>query len=212
MSAETLTKDNALIFRIVHVDNIARVLSDGCHCRSSTTKAAGYVEIGNPELISKRAGREVPHKPGGTLSDYVPFYFTPYSPMLYNIKTGFNGIIKRPMDDIIILVSSIYHLKEQKLPFVFSDRHAYLKTAQFSDKVEDLDRIIWAELRARNFKRDDLERFEKYQAEALVHKHVPLSALKGLVCYNDSIRAKVKAAADAKDAGVKIIAQPKWYP
>ncbi len=53
--------------------------------------------------------------------------------------------------------------------------------------------------------------FEKYQAEALVHKHVPLTALKGVVCYNDSVRTDMQAAADAVGAAVKIIAQPNWY-
>ena len=49
------------------------------------------MEIGNPDLIDKRTHRIVPAPPGGTLSDYVPFYFTLYSPMLYNIKTGMEG-------------------------------------------------------------------------------------------------------------------------
>jgi hypothetical protein len=39
----------------------------------------------------------------------------------------------------------------------------------------------------------------------------PLAALKGIVCYNDSVRAEVQTAADAAGAAVKIIAQPNWY-
>lgn len=97
MYKDLLNREKALIFRIVHRDNVAAVLADGCQCRSSAKCGPGYVEIGNPELIAKRMSREVPCGPGGTLSDYVPFYFTPFSPMLYNIKTGFNGITKRPM-------------------------------------------------------------------------------------------------------------------
>ena len=48
--------------------------------------------IGNPDLIDKRSRRVVPIPPGGTLSDYVPFYFTPFSIMMFNIKTGYGGI------------------------------------------------------------------------------------------------------------------------
>ncbi len=154
--------------------------------------------------------RAVPCAPGGTLSDYVPFYFTPYSPMLYNIKTGV-GVPKKPLRDIVILVSSLPRLIEQSIPFVFSDRHAYLKTAQFSNNLGDLDRIIWPVLQARNFKRDDLDRFEKYQAEALVHLNVPVSALLGIVCYDIQTRDQTKVLAAAHGTAVKIVANKDWF-
>jgi hypothetical protein len=208
--SKDLNPQKALIFRIVHRDNMPDVWVDGCHCKS-TTEGKKYTQIGNLELISKRVGRQVPCGPGGTLSDYVPFYFTPYTPMLYNIKTGYSGVQKRPVEEIVILISSLHTLKGQKVPFVFSDRHAYLKTALFSDDLADLDRIIWPTLQARNFRKDDLDRFEKYQAEALIHRHMPLTALSGVVCYNDSVRANMQAAADTCGVAVKIIAQPNWY-
>ncbi|MEO1609407.1 MAG: DarT ssDNA thymidine ADP-ribosyltransferase family protein [Pseudomonadota bacterium] len=58
--------------------------------------------------MAKRKHRNVPCIPGGTLSDYVPFYFTPFTPMLYNIKTRYGGVSQNPMEDIIILVSSLH--------------------------------------------------------------------------------------------------------
>ncbi len=208
--SKDLNPEKALIFRIVHRNNMPDVLANGCHCKS-TTQGKPFTQIGNLELISKRDLRAVPCGPGGTLSDYVPFYFTPYSPMLYDIKTGHNGVQKRPVEEIVILISSLHTLKKQGIPFVFSDRHAYLKTALFSDDLPDLNRIIWPTLQARNFRKDDLDRFEKYQAEALVHRHMPLTALHGIVCYNDSVRSDMRAAADARQVPVKIIKQPNWY-
>jgi hypothetical protein len=210
MSKDLLNPDKALIFRIVHRYNLADMLANGCRCRSA---AAGqkYVEIGNLELIQRRIGRPIPCGPGGTLNDYVPFYFTPYSPMLYNIKTGYGGVPKKPMSEILILVSSLPKLKEMGIPFVFSDRHAYLKTALFSDDLADLDRIIWPVLQERNFQRDDLERFEKYQAEALVHGHLPLGALIGIVCYDQAVKASVQADVDATGLDLKVVAQSGWY-
>ena len=61
----------------------------------------------NPELIDKRSRRVVEVGPGGTLSDYVPFYFTPFSIMMYNIKTGFGGVPRVANEEIVILVSSL---------------------------------------------------------------------------------------------------------
>lgn len=210
MSKELLNPEKALIFRIVHADNIARVLETGCHCRSTVEGEAPYAEIGNQELIQKRTQRAVPCGPGGTLSDYVPFYFTPYTPMLYNIKTGY-GVPKKPLEDIVILVSSLRHIQKNKIRFVFSDRHAYLKTAQFSDDLDDLDRIIWPVLQVRDFKRDDTDKFEKYQAEALVYKHVPVTALIGIVCYNQTMRDQVRQLALERGIDVEIIAKNSWY-
>ncbi len=169
-----------------------------------------YVEIGNQELIQRRTKRTVPCLPGGTLSDYVPFYFTPYTPMLYNIKTG-HGVPQKPLKEIVILVASLRRIAKLNLPFVFSDRHAYLRTAQFSNNLDDLDRIIWPVLQVRDFTRSDLDKFEKYQAEALIHRHVPVGALMGIACYDVEVRDELKQLADGLGTDVPIFAQRSWF-
>src|ERR1035437_6684336 len=72
--SKDLNPQKALIFRIVHRDNVPWILDHGLHCRNSGNVDPNYVEIGNPDLISKRNHHFVPKPPGGTLSDYVPFY------------------------------------------------------------------------------------------------------------------------------------------
>lgn len=169
------------------------------------------MEIGNQELIARRQEREVPCGPGGTLGDYVPFYFTPYSPMLYNIKTGY-GVPRQEMKDILILGSSLFHLQENRISFVFSDRHAYLRTAQFSDDLRLLpDRIAWNALQNRDFSKRDVDQFEKYQAEALVYKHVPLNALLAILCHDDSVKDEVTAACVARNLNLKVLNGRPWY-
>ena len=209
MSSQQLTSQKALIFRILHRRNLAGLLSDGCVCRNGAKHK--YVEIGNQELISRRNDKVVPCSLGGTLSDYVPFYFTPYSPMLYNIKTGY-GVPQQSMSDILIVVSSLPHLAKNGIKFVYSDRHAYLRTALFSDNLAELEqRIAWKALRERDFSKSDVDRFEKYQAEALVYKHVPLNALLEINCYDDSVRDEVKKEADAKKLPINIVNGRGWY-
>ena len=130
--------------------------------------------------------------------------------MLYNIKTG-HGVPKQPMADILILVSSLRKLGDRQIPFVFSDRHAYLKTARFSDQLDDLDRIIWPVLQVRDFKKDDADKFEKYQAEALIYQHMPVNALIGIACYNRVVRDEIRELAVEHGAEVEIFAQSSWY-
>lgn len=211
MYKDLLNPEKALIFRICHKGNVEKILNDGgCVCGNDAS-ASKYVEIGNQELIAKRKEHPVPCGPGGTLGDYVPFYFTPFSPMLLNIKTGYNGIPKKPIEEIVILVSSLLHLKEKGISFVFTDRHAKLKLAQFSDDLANLSWIIWPVLQVRNFKKDDTDKFDKYQAEALVHKKLPLSALMGIACYNDTVKSEMEALCDSKGHKVQIVTRRNWF-
>lgn len=118
----SLTRDKAYIFRITRRENVAWILSHGMHCRNSSLQDPNFVTIGNVELIGTRHTRVVPHPPGGTLSDYVPFYFTPFTPMFYNIRTGFNGVRRHRRADIVIVVSSLPKLRHDGVPFLFTDR------------------------------------------------------------------------------------------
>ena len=132
--------------------------------------------------------------PRGTLSDFVPFYFTPHSPMLLNIKTGYNGMKRTAMPDIAFMVTSLHKIAQAGLGFVFTDRHAYVQAAQFSSDLADLDRIDWPLLQSRDFKRDpdDPGKCERYQAEALIHKTVPVAALSGIACYGRAQQEKLE--------------------
>ena len=96
----------ARIFRITHIENMRWILEHGLHCRNGGALDPSFVEIGIPGLIASRAVHPVPIPPGGMLSDYVPFYFTPHSPMLLNIKTGVH-VQRRPMQDIVIMAKTV---------------------------------------------------------------------------------------------------------
>lgn len=208
-----LTVGKAWIFRITHIKNVPWILENGLRCCNSSCHDPNFQAIGNPELIGKRTSRQVPIAPGGTLSDYVPFYFTPYSPMLLNIKTGHNGVRKTPMPDIAILISSLHKTNAEGAGFVFTDRHAYLQTANFSDDLEHLDRIDWPRLNARDFKRDpdDPAKFERYQAEALIHNVVPVSALLGIACHGDAQKEQLQGLVADLSLPINILARLSWY-
>ena len=183
------------------------------HCGNSAVKAPGWVSIGNPELIDKRANHPVPLPPGGLLNDYVPFYFTPFSPMLRNIHTGWGGIQRRPNEEIVILVSSLRHLAQQGQPFLFTDSHAYYQWANYYSDLNDLDKIDWALLQRRDFKRDaeDPAKFERYQAEALIHRHVPITGLLGIVCYTEALKQDIEQEILARHLSLPVHVRTGWY-
>ncbi|MCC5806193.1 MAG: DUF4433 domain-containing protein [Opitutales bacterium] len=209
----SLNPDKALIFRITHIRNIPWILQNGVHCRNSTVFDPNYVEIGNPELIRRRQERPVPVAPGGTLSDYVPFYFTPFSIMLYNIKTGYGGIRKVPNEEIVILVSSLRRVHELGIHFVFTDGHAYSLTANYFNDLASLDRVDWPLLQARDFRHDpdDPGKKERYQAEALVYQKLPISAVLGMGCHSKSANEWLKSRLVEANLELDIVIRPGWY-
>lgn len=207
-----LNSEKALIWRIIHRDNLPWVLANGLHCGNCKIHSKDWIHIGNAELISKRATHLVPLDPGGTLNDYVPFYFTPFSVMLKNIHSGW-GVQRRANEEIIILVSNLHNIKATGLPFLFTDSHAYSSLAIFYNKLEDLEKVDWNLLQRRDFRRDsnDPRKLDRYQAEALVHKHCPVSALSGLICYNETIAIALTQQVQARGLSLKVHARPDWY-
>lgn len=208
-----LTPKKALVFRISHIDNIPWILDHGLHCRSSAVLDPSYVEIGNSDLIDARADRTVPVPPGGTLSDYVPFYFTPLSPMLFNIKTGRNGVRQTPMNRIVFLVTSIPRLSEVGVSFLLTDRHAFLEAACFSSAPGGLGQVDWKILQNRDFRRteEDPGKIERYQAEALVHRHLPVPALLGLACHDAGTETTLKPELTRRGLSLTLAIRPDWY-
>ena len=209
----SLNPEKALIWRILHRDNLRWVIENGLHCGNSPVKAPAWVSIGNAELIDKRASHPVSIAPGGLLNDYVPFYFTPFSVMMRNIQTGWGGICQRSNDEIVILVSSLHHASAQGIPFVFTDSHAYYQWANFYDDLAHLDKIDWGILQRRDFKRDqeDPAKFERYQAEALIHKMCPVTGLLGIVCYTEAVKISIEAYLKELNLNLPVYARTNWY-
>jgi hypothetical protein len=207
-----LNPEKALIWRITHKDNISGILQNGLYCANSSIQIPSYIPIGNMELIGKRKSKPILIAPGGTLSDYIPFYFTNFSPMLYNIHTG-RGVRQYHNREIVILVSDLHLVKQQGLQFLFTDRHAYCELANYFSDLESLSKIDWMSLQRRDFIRDpeDPEKFDRYQAEALIYKYLPIDSLKGIVCYTDELKLKIQQEVDLIGLPLTVVAKPTWY-
>lgn len=212
MIYKSLNPQKALIWRIVHRDNLKWILTNGIHCANSSQLSPNYVNIGNSELIDRRRHRAVPIGPRGTLADYVPFYFTPFSVMMMNIHSG-RSVQKRQNDEIVILVSSLYRLADLNLPFVFTNAHAYPNWTNYYNDFANLDKIDWTILQNRDFRRDpdDPRKIERYQAEALVHSHLPVHALLGVICYTEQLKANIEDQISKLDLNLTVHVRKDWY-
>ena len=207
-----ISPEKAYIFRITHIGNVRWILDHGLHCKNGGLSDPNFVTIGERDIIDRRKDHPVPVGPGGNLADYIPFYFTPFSPMAYKVKTG-HGIPAVRAREIVILVASLHRLATAGLRFVFTDRHALLATATFLTSLEDLGQIDWAGLQSRDFKYDvaDPGKTERYQAEALVHQYLPVDLLDAVVCYGPGQEALVTGWARDAGAGVRVTASRRLY-
>ncbi|MDI3274010.1 DUF4433 domain-containing protein [Pseudomonas sp. AL03] len=212
MNYTSLNPEKALIWRIVHRDNLPWILDNGLHCANSKVQAPQYVNIGNVDLIDKRRTRRVPIAPEGFLADYVPFYFTPFSVMMKNIHSGWS-VQQRNNDEIVVLVSSLYRAEELGLPFVFTNAHAYPDWTDYYSDLANLGEIDWSILQRRDFKRDpdDPRKMERYQAEALIHHHLPITGLLGIMCYTDAMKERIEQDVAARGLTLSVHARPGWY-
>lgn len=212
-TGKLLNPEDARMFRITHVENVPWLLDHGLHCQSSATSDPNSVPIGMASLIRKRMIRVVSIAPGGMLSEYVPFYFTPWSVMLLNIKTGRNDVIGRANAEIVILGARLRGIRELGSTFIFTNGHAYMHQSEFIDDPARLVEIDWPILRSRDFATDpdDPDNSRRCMAEALVHQHMPPVALGAIACYDAVTHARVAGWIRARGLAKTVTTRPQWH-
>ncbi len=214
MTQLDLTPAKALIFRVTHRNNLPLILENGLVCQTLVLDQQNFTPIGNAGIIDDRRRRRVEADPYGTLSDYVPFYFTPVTPMMLNIVTG-RGVPRRDRQELVVLVSSLRILANHGVRFVYTDRKAFDIAAMFTgnDDLSELENLPWAALRAMDFRRNlnDPESFDRYMAEALVHQRLPVECITGLgVCDVDTQEA-VEGLLSTCSREIRIVVRRRWF-
>lgn len=99
------------------------------------------------------------------------------------------------------------------VPFVFTDRHAYVASAEFFTNVEDLSGLDWDLIRSRDFRRDPNrpDKLERRAAEFLVHRHLPVTGLLGMACYDEATCARIRAEVAQRGLDLHVEVRRTWY-
>lgn len=197
---------------IRHVATVARhgLLSDN----AAVAEGLLSVEVGNRDIKRRRRERPVTVSPGGTVADYVPFYFAPRSPMMFAIDKGRVPEYVEGIDPFIYLVTDVERLTALGLPVVFTDRNAVLDIARFSNAIEDLDDLVdWPLMKLKYWRAtiEEPDRVERRMAECLVHERVPWEAFTELVVRSERRRDEVLAALGPLDVPIRVRVAPDWY-
>jgi hypothetical protein len=134
--------------------------------------------------------------------------------MLMNSGTCYNGIQKRTNEEIVILVTAIPTLIAHGIGWLFTDLHAFSGLARFSADPAELPAMIdWDILRRYDFARSDdyPDKMARYQAEVLMHCHLPAAALGGIACFSAETQRRVDSMLTAIGLALRVAAMPNWY-
>lgn len=158
--------------------------------------------------------KRVPCGPGGTLGEYVPFYFAPRSPMLFRIQHGGVENVSSDPARLVYLVSSTEAVVAAGREYVFTDGNAAAAFTEFHDDAEHLGEVVdWPLMKATMWANTpaDPDRRRRRGAEFLVHQALPFELVDKCCVYDAAARSAVAAA--AADAGweVEVRIRRNWY-
>jgi hypothetical protein len=204
------------IYHITHVANFPSILADGglwCD-RLRARRAAGAVSIAHQHIKERRAKRRVPVAAGGTLADYVPFYFAPRSPMLFTISRGNVQGYTEGQRPIVYLVSTVETAVALNKPWTFTDGHAEMEISQFFADLKQLSKVVdWNVMQAQywNDTREDNDRRRRRQAEFLVYEFFPWAAVSRIGVHSNTIKRQVEFALQSIDHKPEVVVEADWY-
>ena len=214
------------LFHITAIGNLPAICKAGALVSKNGGAAAGvaYQNIAHSGAQGARAVKLAPNPPGGTMHDYVPFYFAPRSPMLSAIHNGkVNGCTLK-QDDIVHIETAVGRITGQGEAFVFYDRNATLAFSTPYTDLAQLDAVAWDLLTedpqldgfCKYFmNRHQVERYadrvEKRQAEFLVRDRVSLSHFTRVGVCNAARAAEVRAILEAAGVPLPVEVKSDWY-
>ena len=111
------------ILRLMHLDNLSVCLQRGALHAPLHAPQDGlqYRPIHNVDIQNERKLRPIACGAGGTIHDYVAFYFGMRSPMLYVLQSGRVEGYNEGQEPLIYVVSTVDAVQQAGLRFIFSD-------------------------------------------------------------------------------------------
>lgn len=205
---------NPKIYHIVHVDNLASIVADGCLWSDAVmVKRGGGAVIGNNEIKADRLRLPVDCHAGTYVGDYVPFYLCPRSVMLYVIskRNHPNVAYKDGQGPVVHLVADMLDVvdwaKAEMRRWAFTDINAANRAADFYNDLSNLDKLNWNAIGARQW----VSCRDHKMAEFLVHKSFPWELVRGVATYSENIGAKAMAAFGKSGHRPKVEVKKEWY-
>lgn len=207
--------DKIPIYHITHINNLASIITAGGLWSDAERigQGIGVDEIGYENIKLRRLRRPVPLAAGGYVGDYVPFYFGPRSPMLFTINRR-NTTYQGGQNPIVHLVTTVSQAQATGNPFCFTDGHAEMGMACFSDDLAEIEEHV--DLPGMNRKYwfdtvDDPTRSFRRQAEFLVHRFFSWDRITGIGVIDKKMKLAVDEVIGKATHTPEVAVESGWY-
>ena len=196
-------------FRITHIQNVPHVLRCGLVRAGSPQSDPAYVPIGDRQVIKLREERTLA---GYKISDYIPFYLGPRSPMLYVIQHGYNGVKRVEPEQIVYCVIRLDDIINADVDCIFTDGHALssITNVYGKERLSEIDTLVKMEdvYSSQWISETDIDLKRRKEAELLVRGDLPAAFVKGFAVYNEAARLKLEEMGVAPE---RIVIKPDYY-
>ncbi len=204
------------IYHIVHVDNLASIVADGCLWSDAVmVQRPRATVIGMGSIKKRRLGLPVSCHTGLLVGDCVPFYFCSRSIMLYVVhcanhpelayRGGQNPIVHLEAD--LRRVVQWADADQRRWAFSLSNAGAYY--TQFRSELDQLGEINWDAVAATDFRPADVK--EAKQAEFLVQDSFPWHLVERIGVHSQAIAPRVANALHGAAHRPVIEIKRDWY-
>jgi hypothetical protein len=209
---------NPKIYHITHLRNLPQIIEAGKLWSDAKRIELGLeCDVVGMSHIKKRRLEEieVDCHVGTHVGDFVPFYFCPRSIMLFILhKRNHPDLKYTEGQGPIVHLESDFHAvvdwaKEKGRRWAFSDRNAGTFTAEFFNRLDQLNEVNWDVVAASDF-RDSVIK-EGKQAEFLVYKSFPWHLVERIGVCNSAALQKAQTAIQGADHRPVVTVKTDWY-
>ncbi len=215
------------LFHITAIDNLNAICQSGALiCKNGcTSQGVNYQNIAHSGAQGSRAAICVPNPPGGTIHDYVPFYFAPRSPMLSAIDNGRVSGCSYRQEDILHFETTVPNVLQRNQDIVFYDLNATLQWSTAYTDIQELpNKVSWDLITAiprldgyckyffnRPSIAEHVDRMEKRMAEFLVKQSVPLNVITRIGVINEDKARMVSTLLQQNNVSLQVDVMHDWY-
>ena len=214
----TKPPDCPKIYHITHVDNLGDIVADGglVSDREMLGRGGPVRTIGMSGIKRRRVEElEVSCHAGTKVGDYVPFYFCPRSVMLFVIHRANHPELtyQGGQEPIVHLEADLHAVirwaEANGRPWAFSTSNAGAYYAEFRSRTDDLERLDWGAIAARDFRAAEVK--ERKQAEFLLYERFPFELVDRIGVRSSTVQARAAMAIAGAGHRPVIEVLPEWY-
>jgi hypothetical protein len=209
------------IYHIVHVDNLASIVADGCLWSDAVMvqRQGTGMTIGMSDIKARRLNElHLDCHPDLHVGQCTPFYFCPRSVMLFLIYRRNDELTyKGGQEPIIHLEADLHttinwaHHNDRRWAFTLSNAGAYY----FEDRstIAALGEINWEAVQARQWSGNGVSRSVKEgkQAEFMIERSFPWHLVERIGIHSQGIAPRVSAAMQGASHRPAIEIRREWY-